>query len=212
MTLHGRPFPVAGRAELRADARGRDGGVRQKLAAGMTDDRNLIHFPAAETMPTFAVAFLGMMFAHAKFEAQVYALESAIKVTPRKRHRVAKPKGDRLGDARARPKQMAKLINDRPGLVENRERSQIVQILRAAIKPCDQRNLLAHGRWWRFDPKTSTIEVRGDRRQERGHYTESKIAELAETFKTLDANLYTLRSAIENRRGDHDVHESDLPT
>ena len=32
----------------------------------MSDDRDAIHFPEAETIPSFAIAFMGMMFAHAR--------------------------------------------------------------------------------------------------------------------------------------------------
>jgi hypothetical protein len=182
----------------------------------MSDDRDVIFFPAAETIPQFAIAFLGMMFAHAKFEAQVHALETMITMTPAKRphflarllRRFTRKRRGGLGDARARPKHIKTLIEDRPGLAKDQETSQIIQILRAAIDPCDQRNLLVHGRWSHFDPKTSTIKVRGNRRREWGEYTEGRISTLAETFKTLEADLYTVRSAIEQRRGDHDV---DLP-
>jgi len=53
-----------------------------------------------------------------------------------------------LGTARERPKRMARLIKDRPGLVEGQEAKRIDEILKAAIAPCDRRNSLAHGRWW----------------------------------------------------------------
>jgi hypothetical protein len=53
---------------LRGDARGRDGGVREELAAGVTapmfDDPDAIYFPEAEIMPSLAMAFMRMMFAH----------------------------------------------------------------------------------------------------------------------------------------------------
>jgi hypothetical protein len=49
--------------------------------------------------------------------------------------------GGGLGNARQRPKCMAKLIKDRPGLVTDQEKNEIVEILKAAIGPCDKRNL-----------------------------------------------------------------------
>jgi hypothetical protein len=50
----------------------------------MSDDRDAIHFPEAETIPSFAIAFMGMMFAHAEFEEQVRELQASIMKTPAK--------------------------------------------------------------------------------------------------------------------------------
>ena len=97
-------------------------------------------------------------------------------------------------------------------MVKDQEATQIDQILRAAIGPCDQRNLLAHGRWWRFDRKTSMIQIRGERKggPEWGDYTEAKIFEIDFKLSVYAAELYKLRRSIERRRGDHDVNESEL--
>jgi hypothetical protein len=193
------------------------------VTAAMSDDRDAIYFPEAEIIPSLAMAFMRMMFAHAEFEEQVRVLEAAIIKTPAKRPplfaRLLRllnfgPKnGAGLGNSRQRPKGMAKLIEDRPGLVKDQEAKRIDQILRAAIDPCDRRNLLAHGRWWRFDPKTSTIEIRGERKGEPewAHYTEEKILEIDFELTGLALDLNTLKRAIENRRGDHDVEVGDLP-
>ena len=51
----------------------------------MSDDRDAIHFPEAETIPSFAIAFMGMMFAHAEFEEQVRELQASIMKTPANR-------------------------------------------------------------------------------------------------------------------------------
>jgi len=51
----------------------------------MSDDRDAIHFPEAETIPSFAIAFMGMMFAHAEFEEQVRVLQASIMKTPANR-------------------------------------------------------------------------------------------------------------------------------
>ena len=48
----------------------------------MSDDRDAIHFPEAETIPSFAIAFMGMMFAHAEFEEQFRELQASIMKTP----------------------------------------------------------------------------------------------------------------------------------
>jgi hypothetical protein len=184
-------------------------------------DPDAIYFPEAEIMPSFAMAFMRMMFAHAEFEEQIRELQAAILKTPAKQPHVfasllhllnlGRKNVGGLGNSRARPKRMAKLIKDRPGLVTDQEASQIVQILKDAIGPCDQRNLLAHGRWWRFDPKTSTITIRGERKAEPewADYTEAKIFEIDLQLSALAAELYKLGRSIEQRRGDHDVHESE---
>jgi hypothetical protein len=180
-------------------------------------DSDKIYFPEAEIMPSFAMAFMRMMFAHAEFEEQVRDLHDSIIKTPAKQpHFFARllnfgsKTGGGFWNARNRPKRMAKLIKDRPGLVNDQEATQIDQILKAAIGPCDRRNLLAHGRWWRFDPKTSTITIRGERKGEPAwaEYTEAKILEIDLELGALGAELHTLRSAIEHRRGDHDIPES----
>jgi hypothetical protein len=181
-------------------------------------DRDAIYFPEAEIMPSLAMAFMRMMFAHAEFEEQVRKLHATIMKTAAKRRHVKRRSNKRamnsrretggdLGNARARPKRMAKLITDRPGLVKNREAKQIVQILKEAIRPCDRRNLLAHGRWWRFDPKTSTIRIRGERKGEPewADHTEEKIREIGSELRKLAGDLNEIKQAIEHRRGDHDV-------
>jgi hypothetical protein len=70
--------------------------------------------------------------------------------------------------------------------------------------------------WWSFDPQTASIHVRGGL-QRKGEeqfqeYTEQTISAIADRFETLDANLYTLRSNIEQQRGDtHDFDGSPPP-
>jgi hypothetical protein len=107
---------------------------------------------------------------------------------------------------------VAKLIKDHPATVQDQETSEIGRILTDAIDLCDQRNLLAHGRWWRFDANTATIKIRGERKGEPefADYTESEILRIAMGLKMLTSDLYKVRREIEHRRGDYDVHESDL--
>jgi hypothetical protein len=171
-------------------------------------DPDAIYFPEAEIMPPLAMAFMRMMFAHAEFEEQVRDLQATIMKTPPKRPHAAETGG--LGTSRARPKRIAKLIKDRPGLVEDQEAREIDRILKAAIGPCDRRNLLAHGRWWRFDSKTSTITIRGESKgePETADYTERKICEIDFELSALAVELYKVRRDIEHRRGDHDVPDA----
>ena len=96
----------------------------------MSDDRDAIHFPEAETIPSFAIAFMGMMFAHAEFEEQVRELRASIMKTPAKLDVDLKITDGDLGKSRDRPKRI------RPGLVNDQEEKRIVEILKAAIAPC----------------------------------------------------------------------------
>ena len=73
-----------------------------------------------------------------------------------------------------------------------------------AIAACDDRNLLAHGEWWRFDPDTSAIEVRGgtqwnDGRVDYKNYTLTEISAITAKFDDLEAELFKLRRCIEER-------------
>jgi hypothetical protein len=133
-----------------------------------------IYFPEAEIIRPFAMAFMRMMFAHANFETEVDLLQRAIANDPQFAER---------WDARSRPKRMANLIERHLGPVPELE--TIRQILTDSIDPCDQRNLLAHGRWWRFDPKTAKITVRAQRkgRPEFADYTETEILRIAGELK-----------------------------
>ena len=79
---------------------------------------------------------MGMMFAHAEFEEQVRELQASIMKTPAQLDVDPKITDGDLGKSRDRPKRMANLIKDRPGLVHDQEEKRIVEILKAAIAPC----------------------------------------------------------------------------
>src|SRR5262249_15440112 len=97
------------------------------------------------------------------------------------------------------PKRMAKLIKrrlkDHPDLVEEQEAIRIKRILTDAIDPCDRRNLLAHGRWWRFEVKKLTLQIRGERKGEPkvADYTVQDILWVAEKLETLAIDLERIR-------------------
>jgi hypothetical protein len=155
----------------------------------MALDPDAIYFPEADIIPSFAYAFMRMMFAHANFEGEVDRLQRAI----------TSAKSGKRWDARSRPNRMADLIEKHLGSIP--EAKPITQILTHAIDPCDRRNLLAHGRWWRFDPKTATITIRGERKgqAEWADYTEAEISRIAVELKGHAAELYKLRRSIEER-------------
>ena len=75
-------------------------------------------------------------------------------------------------------------------------------------------NHLAHGRWWRRNRKTVTIKVRSERKEEPkwDEYTEAKIRDIGSELRKFARDLSDIKRAIEHRRGDHDVPESDFET
>ena len=180
----------------------------------MTADLTVTFFPKPEAVSlSLAVAFLRMMMEHARFELQVRLLQSSVAIGQAKRRRSSKPDfGEQPHNqwkTRDRAKLMKKLIAKRLGKIP--ETQDIVKLLKDAISPSDVRNRLAHGTWWSFDSRTATIRVRGgiQRKGETqfANYTERCIQAIAEKFETLEAELYKLRSKIEDRRGDHDFDD-----
>ncbi len=144
-----------------------------------------------------AIAFAGMMFAHAALEREISALQDAITETPG----FGEQHGNQ-GDARVRPARIVKLIQTYRGNDFNLTK-RIENLLRDAIEPCEQRNHLAQGIWWCFNPHTSAIVVREARRwqheilPEQREYTADDIYALIEKFKTIENGLYKLRFSIE---------------
>jgi hypothetical protein len=108
---------------------------------------------------------------------------------------------------------MVKLIEENLGQIP--ETKAIHKLLKDARAPGNKRNDLVHGTWWRFERRTATITVRrGSQRKNKdqfAEYTEERILEIADAFKDIAVELYKLRRDIENRRGDHDRDELDLP-
>jgi hypothetical protein len=113
--------------------------------------------------------------------------------------------------ARQRPGLMAKLISKHLG--DNvPEAAAIAKLLHAAIAPCDQRNLLAHGHWWCFNRMTGQITVRsgavfaGDHPVQ-AEYTAADIRSITDSFRDLEVELYKLHHDIEER---HPLDDDDL--
>jgi hypothetical protein len=183
------------------EARSRRGvGTVKKDWAGPILGRTL--FPRAEDIPqSLAMAFMRMMMEHANFELQVRALQSAVA-----NDRNYGEQARNQWTAVKRPRQMVKLIEKNLGQIPETE--AIKKLLQDAIVPSNQRNRLAHGTWWSFDPRTTTISVRGGVQREDedqfSDYTEERILGIADAFEALEAELYKLRRNIKNRRGDHD--------
>ena len=157
-----------------------------------------MHFfpdPSEPTLQPFALAFVRLMFAHAGFERRVSELMGVI------------ADDGRFGEknrwlARQRPKLMKKLIDKHhpEGLPEM---NGIVDCLKRSITPCDDRNLLAHGTWWKFDTRAGSITIRSatnrpDEEQHRDR-TITDIELIAATFDELEVELYKMQRTIEKR-------------
>jgi hypothetical protein len=179
----------------------------------MTDLTEPTLFPKAEAIPqSLAIAFLRMMLAHAAFEREVRSLQSSVARDPNDPNDPNTNFGEQAcnqWDPRKRAKRMTKLIEDKLGQIPETE--AIAKLLDDAVAPTDARNHLTHGTWWSISSPTATIKVRGGIQREGEHqfadYTEERIRGIADEFETLEAELYKLRSKIEDRRGDHDFDE-----
>jgi hypothetical protein len=161
-------------------------------------DSDNVLFPDPSEIVQHAIEFARMMFVHTSFEREVSALQDAIT----RKDGFGEQRGNQWG-ARDRPVRMVKLIEEYRGNALA-ETAKIEKFLTDAIDPCEQRNVLAHGHWWCFNRRTSTIVVRGATRwehpevppEQRG-YTAPDIHEVAEKLAAIAVELYKLRCLIE---------------
>lgn len=165
-------------------------------------DPDMVAFPDPYEIEPHAIAFAGMLFAHAALEREISALLDAITKTPGfgEQHRTQ-------WGARVRPARIIKLIKTHRGN-DFAQTKQIETLLNEAIDPYGQYNLLAHGTWWCFNRRTSTIVVRGATRRKhreipprQREYTADDIYALAERLQTIEAELNKLRRSIETPQG-----------
>ena len=161
-------------------------------------DLDVVYEPEAEEIEAHAIAFAQMMFAHSELERRVGDLQDVIV-----HQRGFGERPSNQWGARKRPGLMAKLISEHLG-DSVPEAAAIKKLLRAAIAPCDQRNLLAHGHWWCFNRMTGQITVRSGALFKGDHptqveYTAAHIAAITENFKDLEVELYKLHHDIEER-------------
>jgi hypothetical protein len=152
------------------------------------------YFPEADDVTPHAMAFARMMIAHARFEREIRNLQGVIAGD--------QSFGEQPGNQWTTPKRrarMAKLIKNKLGDIE--EARPVAAILTKAKKPCEDRNLLAHGTWWLFQPDTLALTVRRGviHKGERMYvdWTVADIDRLAETFHDLEINLFKVRREIE---------------
>jgi hypothetical protein len=82
-------------------------------------------------------------------------------------------------------------------------------VLTDAFPLCNDRNLLAHGDWWRFDTKTSEITVRADRprpgEEQHREFSAETLIQIAERFDDLEVELWRVKRAIELRARDNEA-------
>ncbi len=158
-----------------------------------------VALPDPEKIEDHAIAFAGMMFAHATLEREIGALQDAITKTPG----FSEQPGNQ-SDPRVRPARIVKLIQTYRGN-DFKLTKQIENLLRDAIELCEQRNHLAQGIWWCFDPHSSAIVVREARRwqhevpPEQREYTADDIYGLMEKFKAIETELYNIRLAVDGQ-------------
>lgn len=154
-------------------------------------------FPEPNDIAKHAMAFAMAMFAHTAFERQVAALQDAVT----RKHGFGEQRANQW-PTRQRSKLMRGLIENYCGQLS--ETDEITRLLDDAVDPCEQRHLLAHGSWWRFDRKRDVIIVRSGTRwanpeepPDHREYSAGQIAQVAEKLKNLEAELYKLRRSIE---------------
>jgi hypothetical protein len=163
-------------------------------------DLHDVAFPDPSEIAPHTIAFARMMFAHAAFEREVRSLVDAI--NPKKRGFGERPENQWTASESGTEKIIILIKHHRgsglPQIV------QIKNLLNEAIRPCRDRNFLAHGTWCCFNRRTLTIEVRDGARwgqpelpPENRAYTMSDILKLAHKFKDLEAELYKIRRSLE---------------
>jgi hypothetical protein len=170
-------------------------------------DPKMHYFPdpdESELVP-FAVAFARMMFAHARLEARIREVQGLVAGDPG------------FGDVKKnqwpadkRASCMTKLIATHLGEIP--ETKEIADCLAKSSSLSWERNLLAHGEWWAFDPEQQIITVRSgtvwpneEQHQERAVVD---IDRTASELQDIEAELYKLQSRIENQRVNLDTATS----
>ena len=163
--------------------------------------KDMVVDPDPGEIADHAIAFARMMFAHTALERGIGELQDTITKQPGFGEQRANQ-----WHARARPALMVVLIEAHRGK-DFPHTDAIAKLLKDAIDPCDQHDLLAHGTWWSFHRPTATIIVRSPTRWEhpetppkQREYTASDIRAVADRFEDIAAELYKLRGSI----ADHD--------
>jgi hypothetical protein len=162
-----------------------------------------VHFFPNQNEPAlrpFVDAFLHVMFAHAEFERRVSELMGVITKEPT----FGEQRKNQL--AYRKPEQFGQLITRHfpDGL---HEADAVVDCLKCAETPCRERNLLAHGAWWKLEG--GSLSVRSmttwpgeDQLKMRAA---GDIEWAASRLEHLEAKLYELQRSIERQYPDPDL-------
>jgi hypothetical protein len=153
-------------------------------------------FPKADdpAVRPFAVPFLELMFAHANFEEVFRDLQNVV------------TKDDTYSrtnrwTAKKRPAEMRRLMTEHG--CRDEEISTAIRVLTDVLPFCNDRNLLAHGDWWKFDQTSREISVRGDQEREgeerSRNFTPETLTAIAARFDEFEMELWRLRREIELR-------------
>jgi hypothetical protein len=171
-------------------------------------DRDDIAFPDPNEIAPHATAFARMMFAHAAFEREVRLFVDAI--NPKRPGFGERPENQWSASESGTGKIIMLIKHHRGSGLPQTE--QIKNLLNEAIHPCRDRNFLAHGTWWCFNRRSSTVEVRGGMRREEQRlspenrkFSVSDIDRLADRFREIEAELYKLRRSFEPKMSEAEV-------
>ena len=154
------------------------------------------YFPDADNIGPFGPSFLRLMFACAELDRRVAQMQNLITndLTYSDKH---------LWSSQKRAKKMRKLFRKHGGrlAMQPEDGERIVDALKRAVAPCDLRNLLAHGHWWKLDKKT--IEVRRDKwRRGEKRFVKVTLAQIdrAESeLADLEVELYKISRRIRRK-------------
>src|ERR1700730_3340108 len=163
-------------------------------------DPKMHYFPDPDEsdLVPFALAFARMMFAHARLEARIRELQGLVSRDPG----FGEVKKNQWS-ADKRAARMTRLIAICIGKIP--ETKEIADCLAKSSLLSWERNLLAHGEWWAFDPEQQVITVRSGTvwRNEEQHQerTIADIGRTASELQDVEAELYKLQRRVESRLG-----------
>ena len=149
-------------------------------------------FPDADEIGPFGPAFVRLMFACAEVDRRVAEIQELVTGDPTFGE-------ENIWSSVKRPKLMTKLIRKhRKELTEGPNIRKVCAQLRRAIEPCDLRNVIAHGHWWKFNVDTQMLTVRREKlRRGQRRFVRVKLARIERAERTLsdvDVQLYKLTS------------------
>jgi hypothetical protein len=166
-------------------------------------DPHDVTLPDANEITPHAITFARMMFAHAALEREINSLQDAIT----NERGFGEQRSNQWSASESATEKILSLITKHYAS-DPRQIEQIKKLLKNAVHLCGERNFLAHGTWWCFNRRTLTVEVRGGEAglaPEHRKYTVPDIEKLADKFKDIEAELYTIRRSLARRMSEAKV-------